>query len=302
VEGIRDVAGNVPLPFLITATSQTNSFTDNGTTAVADFAFSDVFQSSTIHRNPTLSSTQVGVIPFIMVKNQGASANLTNITHQQCRTLFGNGVVPLGYITGDTTTGITSDTNKVLCLIGRYYGSGTRAVVFADTGFGALTSSQNYKYSATAGPGGTAAFTMVLPLPDVGYTSGSSVKTDLSYNISTALNVLGNAYVTGYAVGYLGTKDAYGVTGNGSGALNLTYNGVPFSTDAVCNGSYTLWSYQHIYNKTPLSANLTTFKSRLSSAIPANLGFGGSISSLVGIPLSAMKVSRSVDGGPLGTD
>jgi hypothetical protein len=301
VEGIRDVATDASLPFLSTAVSQTSSFTDNGTTAVADFAFSDVFQGTTVYKNPTLSSTKVGVIPFIMVKNQGASANLTNITHHQCRTLFANGVVSLGYITGDTTVGTTSDTNKVLCLIGRYNGSGTRAVVFADTGYGALMNSFNYRYVNNAGPGNTPAFTLVTPDANVGHTSGSTVKSDLGNNISQALLVNGTSYGTGYAVGYLGTKDAYGVSGNGSGALNLTYNGVPFSTDAVCNGSYTLWSYQHIYNKTPLSANLTTFKSSLSSAIPANLGYGGSISSLVGIPISAMKVSRSVDGGPLGT-
>jgi hypothetical protein len=243
----------------------------------------------------------VGVIPFIMVKNQGASANLTNITHQQCRNLFANGVVSLGSITGDTTVGTTSDTNKVLCLIGRYDGSGTRAVVFADSGYGALKTSVNYKYSPTAGPGNSPAFTTNLN-PNVGHTSGSTVKSDLSNNISQSLNVLNDGFTTGYAVGYLGTKDAYGVTGNTAGALNLTYNGVPFGTNAVCNGSYSLWSYQHIYNKTPLSANLTTFKSSLSSAIPANLGYGGNIGNLVGIPLSAMKVSRSVDGGPIGAD
>ena len=243
VEGVRDVAQGNSLGFLSTAVSQTSSFSDPGTTGVADFAFSDVFQSTTIYKTPTLQTLQVGVIPFCFVKNNGATANLTNITHQQAITLLGNGVVSLGSITGDTTTGTGSDTNKVLCLIGRYNGSGTRAAVFADTGYGALKNSVNYKYSATAGPGSTPAFTIVTPDPNIGYTSGSGIKADLGNNISQALLVDGSTYGTGYAVGYLGVKDAYGVTGNSAGALNLTYDGTAFSTNAVCNGSYTLWSY-----------------------------------------------------------
>lgn len=301
VEGIRDVTQANSLPYLSTAVSQTSTFQDNGVTAAAEFAFSDVFQSSTTYKSPTLSTLQVGVIPFILVKNQGASVNLTNITHQQANTLFANGVVSLGFITGDTTTGTGSDTNKVACLIGRYNGSGTRAAVFADTGYGALKNSSNYKYSATAGTGSTPAFTAVTPDPNIGYTSGSSIKTDLGFSISQALLVDGATYGTGYAIGYLGVKDAYGVSGNSAGALNLSYNGTPFSTSAVCNGSYTMWSYQHLYNKSGITANQTTLKANIAAAIPNNLGYGGAIGSLVGIPLSAMNVERSVDGGPIGT-
>ena len=301
VEGIRDVVQGNTIDFLSTADSQSGQFSDAGQSVAAEFAFSDVFQSSTTYKSPTLSTLQVGVIPFILVKNQGASANLTNITHQQAGTLFANGVVSLGFITGDTTIGSTSDTNKVACLIGRYNGSGTRAAVFADTGYGALKNSSNYKYSLTAGTGSTPAFTAVTPDPNIGYTSGSGIKSDLGQNISQALLVDGATYGTGYAIGYLGVKDAYGVTGNSAGALNLSYNGTPFSTNAVCNGSYTMWSYQHLYNKSGITANQTTLKANIAAAIPANLGFGGALSSLVGIPVSAMNVERSVDGGPIGT-
>ncbi|NBR84083.1 MAG: hypothetical protein EB141_02010 [Verrucomicrobia bacterium] len=296
VEGIRDLTQGNSLPFLSTAVSQTTSFSDAGTTAVADFAFSDVFQSTTIYKTPTLQTLACGVVPFVFVKNNGATANLTNITHQQAINLFANGVVSLGSITGDTTTGTSSDTNKVACLIGRYNGSGTRAAVFADTGYGALKNSVNYKYSATAGPGSTAAFTIVTPDPNVGYLGGASIKTDLGNNISQALLVDGSTYGTGYAIGYLGVKDAFGVTGNSAGALNLTYDGTPFSTNAVQNGSYTLWSYEHFYNKSGINANLTTLKANIVGAIPANLGTG---TTLIGIPASSMNVSRSVDGGPI---
>ncbi|MEN9573063.1 MAG: hypothetical protein RL514_918 [Verrucomicrobiota bacterium] len=294
VEGIRDVTLNTSLDFLSTAVSQTSAFADAGQTTTADFAFSDVFQASTTYKTPTLQGTKVGVIPFALVKNQGAPANLTNISHQQAITLFANGVVSLPFITGD----LTGDTNKVACLIGRYNGSGTRYAVFADTGYGALKSSVNYKYSANAGPGSTPAFTAVTPDPNVGHTSGSSVKTDVSFAISTALNAAGDTYVTGYAIGYLGVKDAYGVTGNGSGALNLTYDGAAYSPANVYNGTYTMWSYQHIYNKSGLSTDKTTFKANLAAAIPNNLGSGTGAS---GLKLTDMSVQRSVDGGPIGT-
>jgi hypothetical protein len=256
VEGIRDVVQGNTIDFLSTADSQSSSFTDAGQSVAAEFAFSDVFQSATTYKSPTLSTLQVGVIPFILVKNQGASANLTNITHQQANTLFANGVVSLGFITGDTTTGTGSDTNKVACLVGRYNGSGTRAAVFADTGYGALKNSSNYKYSATAGPGSTPAFTAVTPDPNIGYTSGSSIKTDLGQSISQALLVDGATYGTGYAIGYLGVKDAYGVTGNSAGALNLSYNGTPFSTNAVCpkcSAQFTATACLECGNLSPIS-------------------------------------------------
>lgn len=295
VEGIRDVTQGNTLPFLASASSATTSFSDAGQTAVADFAFSDVFQSTTTYKTPTMQTLPCGVVPFLLVKNQGAPNNLTNVSHQQAQTLFANGVVPLSFITGDLSN--NGDTNRVACLVGRYNGSGTRAAVFADTGYGALKNSANYKYSATANSG-SPAFTIVTPDPNVGYTSGGSIRSDLGQNISSALNVNGDAYVTGYAVGYLGVKDAFAVTGNSAGALNLSYNGVPFSTNAVQNGQYTMWSYEHLYNKSGISANAATLKTNIVNAIPANLGTG---TTLLGLPTSAMTVSRGVDGGPIGT-
>ncbi len=295
VEGIRDVTQGNTLPFLSTAVSLTTAFTNTPTSAVADFTFSDVFQATTPYRSPTLQNTNVGVIPFALVKNQGAPANLNNLAHQQARTLFASGALPLSYLTGDLSNG--GDTNRVACLIGRNDGSGTRYVVFADTGYGALKSSVNYKYGATANAG-SPAFTQVTPDPNIGHSSGSSVATDLSQNISSALGLDGISYVTGYAIGYLGIKDAFSVTGNSGGALNLAYNGVPYSAAAVRNGQYTLWGYQHLYNKSGLSASLTTFKSSLAATIPNNLGTGTSAS---GLAISTMTVQRSVDGGPIGT-
>jgi hypothetical protein len=254
-----------------------------------------VFQSTTTYKSPTLNSSPAGIVPFTFVKNNGAPANLTNISHQVAQTVLANGVVPMSLVTGDLSNG--GDTNRVINLIGRYNGSGTRAVVFADTGYGALQNSVNFKYSATANSG-SPAFTVVTPDPNVGYSGGGSIKTDLGNNISTAMGTDLASYQTGYAIGYLGIKDAFGVTGNSAGALNLTYNGVPFSTNAVQNGQYTLWSKEHLYSKSGQSANLNTVKANLVTAIPSYLGSG---TTLIGIPTSAMTVDRNTDGGRIGT-
>jgi hypothetical protein len=292
VAGLRDVAQQNSIPFLSSVVSQTSAFTDNGTTGVPDFCLSDVAQSTTIYKSPTLQNTTLGVIPYLFVKNQGASANLTNLTHQHAQTLFANGVVSLGSITGDTVTGAGSDTNKVVCLIGGSSVSGVRAAVFADTGYGALKNASNYKYD------GSSKFIPVTPDPNVGYPNSIGIQTDLGASASQAIGVDGSSTVTGYAVGYLCPKHAFSVAGNSAGALNLTYDGAVFSTSAVQNGTYSLWSYERLYHRSTISANLTTFRGVVTDAFINNLGSGASA---VGIRLQDMKVSRSVDGGPIAT-
>jgi hypothetical protein len=87
-------------------------------------------------------------------------------------------------------------------------------------------------------------------LPD-GYTSGSSLA---------------------YFVGYLGIADATGVPGitaqlsgsavqSGSGTM-LSYNGVPYSATNVLNGTYSFWSYEHMYYASA-GPNATTDSNKL---------------------------------------
>ena len=121
---------------------------------------------------------------------------------------------------------------------------------------------------------------------------------DLSRSTAIALNVDGDAYGPGYAIGFLSAKDAFTVTGNSAGALSLTYDGVPYSTNAVQNGQYSLWGYVRLNHRSGINASLTTFKGNLAEAIPNYLGSGtGSL----GIPVPSMTVQRSVDGGSIGT-
>jgi hypothetical protein len=51
-----------------------------------------------------------------------------------------------------------------------------------------------------------------------------------------------------YFIGYLGLSDASGVPTTGSHpGVYLSYNGVPYSVANILNGTYTFWSYEHMY-------------------------------------------------------
>ncbi len=57
-----------------------------------------------------------------------------------------------------------------------------------------------------------------------------------------------------YLVGYLGSADATGIPGT-AGCTFLTYNGVPYSPANIQNGSYTFWSFEHMYYRTDTASN-----------------------------------------------
>jgi ABC-type phosphate transport system substrate-binding protein len=64
--------------------------------------------------------------------------------------------------------------------------------------------------------------------------------------IGSALKVGGvsSKYATNYLIGYSGISDANSFI---SGLTKLTYNGVESSTNNIANGSYTYWTYEHLY-------------------------------------------------------
>jgi hypothetical protein len=151
-----------------------------------------------------------------------------------------------------------------------------------------------------------------------GYFSGSSVAALLSRDTSS-IRVFGptgvelgssGSYVSTATTGprafsiisSLGTSDGL-TTINGGGAA-LAYNGVqitpvPTTTDPtglvpadrfkVTNGSYTLWSYERLFNRGTLTANQTTVYTDIVGAIPGNLANSG-------IALTAMVAVRQNDG------
>jgi hypothetical protein len=145
-EGLNAIAGNNNPPFLTTA-AVTNSGTFQGATTSPTetkrpkFSFSDVYQSSTPVDNEVLNpvgASAVGVVTFAMIANEGAPANWTNVTFQQTRALWEQGIQPLRIFTGNT-----NDTTLVFAT-GRNDGSGTRASYLSEWQYGVAEPVQQY--------------------------------------------------------------------------------------------------------------------------------------------------------------
>lgn len=86
-----------------------------------------------------------------------------------------------------------------------------------------------------------------------GYAGGGDVSAVLSQPVNSSF-----AFTSGqatentgksYFIGYLGTADAGGLGTSGSvtNGVALTFNGVACSTANIQNGSYSFWSYEHMY-------------------------------------------------------
>lgn len=248
-------------------------------TKIVNTAFVDAGSASYAGGNATL-----GLAAFIWeIGNTSTSytsstpySAITNITQQAADTLISSGYLPAAFLTGTN-----SDLNNYLVLVGRSEDAGARTVPFAEAqnGFGnppqqfALTFSNNQTTQADgrqtggATASGTASVTgaALWPANAPLYTestinwnqaghSGYILTSDLS-NAASALNPVAISSITGlasslpanaaqaYLVSYNGVADATSVVN----AKLLNYNGVPYSVANVQNGSYSLWSYAHLY-------------------------------------------------------
>jgi hypothetical protein len=284
------------------------------TTAVARFSFSDVSQDISNTPTPALPGAPVGVVPFVFVANLGAPAGLTNMTDQLHDAQWSLGDLPLSMYTGNP-----ADTKRVLNT-GRSNGSGTRATILAETQYGPFTSVKQWggpntsaNISGTEGTDslgtGAGAVEWLQFLDNGGYSSNSFVRQNLA-RTSTSVDVgtdATGAPITGtqtnqdiVIVSYLTLSDAVAITdlngpATGKGAVDLTYNGMPYSEDNVKNGRYSLWGYQQFYGSVDITDEEQDFFDAFTAAIPAELD-----PLSTGIPIPDMNVTRNGgDGGPI---
>ena len=269
VDGIKDVAQGNTQPF-ITNPDPTGGF---GTTPIIpDFAFSDVYQSSTQFGSPMLTDTQCGVLPFVWVRNNACSNSVVNMTSKLAQGTFPLGQFPIGQWSGNV-----ADLGVNLNVVGRDTSSGTRVVTLAETAYGIFTPLTQRKVS-----GG------IYVDDNTGYGSDGSVAADLNLN-------------AGAAISYLDLSDAGKVTGFTSPGAQLTHDGVPYSAANVQNGKYTFWSYEHFFHKSGLSTDKTTFRGA-ATTLPFTAGsFLATVNTEIGANTSAlqigsMNVSRLADG------
>jgi len=259
--------------------------------APADVSISDSFQSSTLFTSPLLVDKVIGATPVVAVKNAGSPAALSNVTSLVAQALLGEGEIPLAQFTGNT-----NDESIIVAAIGRDENAGQRLIPFAETGFGIFSSPFQYQplISGQAGPtSGTV--TNIIPWPvntvlgttypvgHSGYSTGSA--------LAAALNTPGSSNAFGgFFVSFLAVNDSLSLTNN-NGAGSLTYNGVPYSYQAVAEGKYTLWAYTHWFYQSGYSGNPKTVADQIANQIKTTDG------AVTGVLLGDLKVGRTIEGG-----
>lgn len=336
-EGLNAVAGNNNPTFLtsaaIDATGIVPAKTSPTNTVRPKFSFSDVLQSSTPITTPTLQpagSSEVGVVTFAFIANEGAPANWTNVTFQQWKALLQQGIQKLSLFTGDT-----ADTKYVFAT-GRNDGSGTRASYLSEAGYGVSNTVQQY-VATTAGVSANGTITAITLVPQGGTGTGNLTTSGGASNASTLWgnNVLGNGgYSSGSALRdhiartstavdvydgvdgsaplfsgdillltWLSTADCRTAATNG--AKIMAYNGVsvtPISTGfsatdkaKITNGQYSAWNYQHLYHWGTLSTQEQAFRNALTTTW-LNPALATTAN---GIPTADMNCTRPDDGFPI---
>lgn len=164
-------------------------------------------------------------------------------------------------------TGKAADQTTKVWSIGRGPNSGMRMAVSDDVLSGSW-SGINVNYQPTISSG---AVISQVPWPATAQLGASTtILGDGGFatnaEVVNALQATTSA-INGYYLTYLPVREADAAI-NG-GAKELTYNGVPYSLDAVKEGRYSLWSHKHIIHRTTLPSGLVSTVSLLRTAIRA---------------------------------
>jgi len=259
------------------------------------------FHGTTTATSPTTSyvtlteapTTSPAVTGFEFVANNGAPSSISNLTTNLAQELFTVGNVPLALFSGSS-----SDHNTQVYAVGRDIASGARYVLLAETGIGITNSSSlvQYEPAVSSGtltdiadnpaPGGTINL-ISYGLGNGGYSSFTPVSAVLEATSTPSV---------GYVISYVTDSDAATVLAAAPNARALEWNGVPYSVSNIQQGSYTFWSYLHVYyNNTNnyIQSNFPTsktFADDLAADLATDTGTGA-------ILTSSLAVGRDSDGG-----
>lgn len=315
-------SGAVKSPYDATAVLNTD-YTNN----FSDFGFSTNFQETTPFSGgsyDTLTAETVGVSPMVFVASPGFPA--TNITSALAQFLYTAGALPVSLFSGTST-----DQNKIVFAIGRNTDAGQRYETYGEVGLGTastvkvwqptitgqLTDANNIKY------GGTATSQKLWPIETIsginsgargngGYDTGGNLAP-----ILTVANVASNVYTgkdtgaanpnfvpypsatAGYYIGYLTVGD-YNTRINQAGfstSVQLQFNGVSYSDEAVRQGKYTFWVYNRILKPSAgLTGIVNAFHDTLRDQI-LNVDATANGGLRVNDPAHPFAVERYTDGG-----
>jgi hypothetical protein len=287
---VRAVATGTAATVFLSGSYFGTNLTDLVTGTGADVCLSGEFQATTIFPTPVLSDTVVGVAPYVWVKNAGSPATLTNMTSGAARSLFTDGLFRLSQLTGSD-----GDATVPVLLVGRDEGASSREVLLDEIGLGAqqtVINQYQLTISGTAGPSGTVTGVNLYPASTtdgVPYPVGHSGYTTFSGEDAVLATPGSYTAFGGWAVAYSGYADA--VT---AGVSILNWNGVPYSADAVTNGSYTYWSYSHWMYQSSFTGTAQTVADQIGYEIRTVTATDAG-----NILISTMNVYRTTDGGTI---
>lgn len=288
--GITDVSGSGTESFLAdpgtggVATSGASTASTTG--LLTDVHTVDIAQADnakSYSNTPGSGATEIAdqlAIPFVFVKSQNELADnslFTDITSDNFKNLASGGDLLAVY------TGNAADINNYVYLAGRDNLSGTRVNTFDITGYGAKKTCAQIEMGQSPNNGQMITFNGSYQ-NNGGQSSGGSLAKSFGDTTSSTDQVNGP---TGFiAVAYLGISDSTTATNSTYNAVQLTYNGVPFSNANVENGLYALWGNEYTEVRPSPSTIATTVANSVVSHIQANTsGFE--------IPFSSMNVSRT---------
>lgn len=295
--GIAAVAGNIKQRFVAQGLLTWSGTVPDPTTSinpaeysseVADIGFSTNFQSTSpfngwygsppVFYNP-LVEVKVGVSPVVYVASPGFPGD--NITSQQARSLYLNGLLPVSVFTGSAT-----DKNKFVFAIGRNHDAGQRYISYLEPGLGVNTfvnvwqpTIEGQQANGSINYGGTATSHILWPVGvtpggidsqvegNGGYTTANDLAPSLTvvlgenaYTLDGGLTLgNGDPIVAGYYIGYV-TRNDFTTRIQPYGGKELKYNGVAQTVDNIRNGTYTQWIYNRIIRRTgTITGSFTAF-------------------------------------------
>ena len=319
--GVKAVAGAQTVKFVAQGSTGTvGDPTVSGNpsqSVVPDFTMSTNFQSTSpydgVYQGSQYESLVDQLIGVTGLKYLG-SKNFPgdNVTSQQLEALYLSGAQPLSLFTGNT-----ADQNKTVYAIGRNTDAGQRYIALAEPKVGGSNVTavsavvKQFKptiANAAAGVGGfvvggnvtshalwpieTVSGVSSQFLGNSGFPTGASLAPALTATLDASVYQAENPNATaGYYIGYLTPGDADSIA-IPNGAVELKYNGVQYTPEAVREGKYTAWVYSHLLYRSSLDGVKRTFADTLATQIKNVDAVAGG-----GILIETMKVQRFSEGG-----
>lgn len=196
----------------------------------------------------------------------------SNITLPQLNILLQDGVVPAGFLTGNT-----NDNDFSVYLVGRNLGSGTRMNTLGCSQYGAHRAVQQWSIGYGIEETPHQESLILTNEGNNGYESGGDVAKALAItNGMTGSCQQADPFNGGtgwYAIGYVAPSDALNAGNYGGEPTNnwITLDGWFSNNQNIENGQWWLWGHEHLYGRNGISGDALTAGNALYAAVVATV-------------------------------